>query len=641
MNAVSSFSLRNQCSAATLLALAVIVTALAYRPGLGGSFHFDDPHNLDGLTEITDRGSALHFVTSGGAGPLGRPIALATFVPQAYAWPNSPDVFLYTNICIHLLNGILVAWMFYLLGCRSGRKTTQAGWTATIAATIWMLLPILASSSLLVVQRMTTLSATFMLFGFVAYLYGRGAIDRRPKLGLAVMSAGLVLGTALAALTKENGALLPILILVAELTVLRPPADKRTRLLWRPWQCIFLIFPAIALVGYLAFRFVYPEATALQRGFWGDDRLLTQAHILWQYLAHAFLPATSALGPFHDHIPPHTNWFHPVAIVVIVGWASVIVAAVMARRQMPLFTFGVAWYLAGHALESTTIPLELYFEHRNYVPLIGPVFAVTSALVGLGPRWRPVVTAGLASYAVILAIVLFSTTSLWGKPALAAEMWAKYSPASLRATQYLARQFETNGDYATSKRVLRRHMEEFPENSSVALQILGLSCFLEPEKQHQEQIELLEYHLKKSRFRHDVAPSLEKLYEIAREERCVAVTPSIVFHLAATTLENPTFAANTIATHNLHLLLARGGVADRDLEVTMHHIERALAARYALTTVATAIHVLRSAGLDEAVEDFVKEAHARAPRQPIRAIAWAHEVQLLDELAQQGHKHDD
>jgi hypothetical protein len=62
---------------------------------------------------------------------LGRPIALASFVPQAYAWPDAPDVFLRTNILIHLLNGILVTWFLYLLGRAQGQDEKKA---ALIAA---------------------------------------------------------------------------------------------------------------------------------------------------------------------------------------------------------------------------------------------------------------------------------------------------------------------------------------------------------------------------------------------------------------------------------------------------------------------------------------------------------------------------
>src|SRR5690606_37994877 len=136
--------------------------------------------------------SAIRFITEGVAGPLGRPLALASFVPQAYAWPDLPSAFLYINICIHLLNGVLVVWFIYCL-TRARDATSQAGWFAVMTGFVWMVLPILVSSSLLIVQRMTTLSATFTLFGLIGYLYCRRLLEEKPRLSLALMTLALAL----------------------------------------------------------------------------------------------------------------------------------------------------------------------------------------------------------------------------------------------------------------------------------------------------------------------------------------------------------------------------------------------------------------------------------------------------------------
>ena len=48
---------------------------------------------------------------------------------------------------------------------------------------------------------------------------------------------------------------------------------------------------------------------------------------------------------------------------------------------MPLVSFGIAWFLVGHGMESTFLPLEIVHEHRNYLPLFGILLAVVSVLV--------------------------------------------------------------------------------------------------------------------------------------------------------------------------------------------------------------------------------------------------------------------
>src|SRR5207244_2060668 len=107
------------------------------------------------------------------------------------------------------------------------------------------------STVLYVVQRMTELAAFFCLCGLLAYLKGRTlAAAGQVKRGYTWMSAAVALGTPLAILAKENGALLPVYIGVIELTLLsavaRPPR-------WNLWSAVFLALPPIALVAYLAF----------------------------------------------------------------------------------------------------------------------------------------------------------------------------------------------------------------------------------------------------------------------------------------------------------------------------------------------------------------------------------------------------
>src|SRR5690606_32498183 len=99
----------------------------------------------------------------------------------------------------------------------------------------------------------------------------------------------------LAALAKENGVLLPLLVLVTEATVLRHRPRTTTRSLWRLWQLIFLIAPTALLAGYLTLRMQYSESVLVSREFSAPDRLLSQAYILWEYLYRAFLPTTASL----------------------------------------------------------------------------------------------------------------------------------------------------------------------------------------------------------------------------------------------------------------------------------------------------------------------------------------------------------
>jgi len=83
-------------------------------------------------------------------------------------------------------------------------------------------------------------------------------------------------------------------------------------------------------------------------------------------------------------------------------------------RRSPLATFEILFLFAGHRLESTLIPLELAFEHRNYLPSLGLILAAADLIgsaTGALARFRPVIAAlGLLA----LFSLSFARSWVWG-----------------------------------------------------------------------------------------------------------------------------------------------------------------------------------------------------------------------------------
>ena len=136
-----------------------------YAPAISGSYQLDDFVNLGGLEAVRDASTAMDFVFSGIAGPTGRPLTLASFVFQSDQWVVGPAAFLRVNILIHLVNAVLLAACLYQLSLLRAIPKYDAGLVAIAAAGLWVLMPLLVTASVLIVQRMTTLSAMFMLLG--------------------------------------------------------------------------------------------------------------------------------------------------------------------------------------------------------------------------------------------------------------------------------------------------------------------------------------------------------------------------------------------------------------------------------------------------------------------------------------------
>lgn len=467
----------DQARKSRLFLLLLLVFAIYY-PGLTGEFLLDDFQNLKVLERMGGRDffAQLSSVIVTGRAGVSRFLPLLSFAFQASSWPDNPFAFKLVNLLLHLANGALVFLVCRQLG--QLRRTPANDSIALLVAAMWLLNPLQVSSVLYVVQRMNLMSAFFVLAGLWAYLHGRSLLQANLRQSFVWMSSGVVLGMGLAVLCKENGVLLPLFVLVMEATLL---ADLPYSSSYRVWRRIFLYLPLLLVGGIVAVEFSSWMTAYAQRDFDLSERLATQAGVLLDYLSHIFFPRLSGLGLYHDDYPV-TRWpWTWEQSVQIVGLLALITSGWALRKRMPVFAFGVLWFFAGHLLESTVVPLELYFEHRNYLPMLGINVLLAMALVALYrmpqiQRLRGlVVVGGVAWFAVMVGNTL-TETRLWGNPLLQAVVWANEHPDSPRAQVYYARMLAMHGQPGKAADVFTRLMEK-PNHRDEYANWLMLGCF--------------------------------------------------------------------------------------------------------------------------------------------------------------------
>ncbi len=441
---------------------------LVYLPGLKGPFLFDDFGSiatLGNLGGITDWTTFKAFVFGGNAGPTGRPLALLTFLIDANNWPTDPWPFKRTNLVIHLINGallgVLVTRILHVLAY--GKK--HARWIALVSTAIWLLHPFLVSTTLYVVQRMAQLSTLFIFAGLIVHLYGRTLMARDARKAYLIMTLSVGLLTLLAMLSKENGILLPILIGVLEFTVLASERKRFAALDWR-WSAVFIIAPSLIIVAYLGARVVNSNFFEIvpPRDFSIYERVLTQPRILIDYLQNWFIPKLYTTGVFQDHFIKSTGFFSPITTFLsAVLHIAIIALAIVNRRKWPLLALAALFFYAGHLLESTVLNLELYFEHRNYLPAC---FLFLPVIVFLWQRMRRqlfVVTA-LCITLVLGGFTRYSAT-VWQDFSSMVEASARKAPTSARAQADYAKDLYNAGRYEDSLRVMDRAIENIPADS--------------------------------------------------------------------------------------------------------------------------------------------------------------------------------
>ncbi|MGH8127989.1 MAG: hypothetical protein ACRETC_06425 [Gammaproteobacteria bacterium] len=493
--------------------LAALVFAV-YTPGLGGPFLLDDWGTLAKLGAygwVNNFDTLVSYLTAGIAGPTGRPLALASFLIDAQHWPANPWPFKLTNVLIHLINGALLAWLLAGLSRARGLDARKAAWVGLLGAGVWLAHPLLVSTTLYVVQRMAMLAALFVFAGLACYVTGRRRLNAgHTRSAYALMIGGLVGGSVLGVLCKENAALLPLLALVLEVTVLRGsglgtgnwgletspnaviPAqagiqskqiaaedrtDSSSRVPWLVFRVIFLWLPSALIFAYLAWRLRDAGVIVPRRDFSIDTRLLTEARVVVYYIYLLIIPHAATHG-LYTVVPLSHGFLHPwTTLPSLVLILALIVGAFTVRRRWPALAAAILFFFAGQLLESTTIPLELYYEHRNYLPAALAFWPL--ALWWLrGPKMLLLRRATLVFAFIVLLGFTALRANLWGNQQRLALTWMRLNPDSSRAVVYGTDMLESLGKNRLAYARLYMASKTQPKHIDLALARVDAACSL-------------------------------------------------------------------------------------------------------------------------------------------------------------------
>ncbi|WP_018972780.1 hypothetical protein [Rudaea cellulosilytica] len=441
-----------------LLAGVLLLCLLAYARGLVGGFVLDDFPAIVNNPALRNSGNSLqHWLTlafSSSSGILRRPISMLSFGLDNALFGLSPFAFKAVNLLLHLLNGIL----FFLIAQRisprlvnpTAERNSRSDAMALIATAIWLAHPLHVSNVLYVVQRMNLLSALFCLLGLFAYVEGRLRIARSER-GLVLALGGLILALPLAILSKENGALLFAYAFVVEFVCFRFAAPQHVQRL--AISVFFVLTLALPLVLFSAYLATHPQwllAGYTGRDFTLTERLMSEARILTDYIAWTFIPLPAWMGIFHDDFVKSSGLLQPPStLYCIVFWVVLVVSALIYRRRAPAFSFAILWFLAGHSMESTILPLELVFDHRNYLPMAGFLLGLAC---WIGPKVASLPSRLIACMCVAMLLVPLGITAAraydWSSEMQLAKSELDHHPQSSRALYVMGQEIIFTGTAA-------------------------------------------------------------------------------------------------------------------------------------------------------------------------------------------------
>ena len=377
-----TFQARDQTLKAAAFVIFLMVTVLFWSNSLQGDWHFDDFSNIVNNPDVhvtTLSYDELRTVAEF-RGITNRPAAYISFGINHYFNGLNPWGYLLVNLVIHFA----AAWFLFLfiagtlrLPVLNKQYGEKAFIIALLATLVWMLHPLQVSTVAYIVQRMAGMAALFYIIAMYCYMKARTA---ESPARIAAMLALCIASGLLSLASKENAAILPITLFVYEVVLIRGIEPKQLKKL-APYGLPVLALVLIAALWTIDFGRFFQGYDI--RPYSLSERLMTQARVFVHYLSLLFYPVASRMMFFHD-IPVSAGLLSPPSTAAAIGFILAAFSGAMATvRRYPLLSFCFLFFFLNHLIEGTIIPLELIFEHRNYLPsmllFIPPVIGVIKA----------------------------------------------------------------------------------------------------------------------------------------------------------------------------------------------------------------------------------------------------------------------
>ncbi len=441
---------------------------VAYHAAPDNGFHFDDYANVAEQQSLhVDEPGPQAFVDA--ALNSNHPQRFVANLTLAFDWwrgGGSPRAFQWTNLLVHAIGALLV---FVLLSTLLGRRTSNTLLVACafFGAAWWALHPIQVQAVTYIVQRMASLAAVFVVAAVVAYVKGRLDSGKRWRWMSLAGLCGL-----LAALTKENAWILPLLLLLAEFGVVRDSGKLiRNRVDW----VLILVPAAVAIyLGASLLSGAGPFAEWVQRAYEGrsftlGERLLTQPRVILFHFSQLAWPLPDRFAIEHA-FPVSRSLFDPVttlpAILLVCGWIGLGLWCLLSPARR-LAGFFMLWVPTTLVVESSVIGLELVFEHRMYLPSVGIAGLLAMALHRLLSRparaARAVATTFSAALLAGLLVATLVRVPAWSSDVTLLEQARRHAPDSPRVVGNLGVAYLNSDRLDEARDFLLRAVELDPE----------------------------------------------------------------------------------------------------------------------------------------------------------------------------------
>ncbi|MBB5347678.1 tetratricopeptide repeat protein [Desulfoprunum benzoelyticum] len=398
---------------------------ISYSNTLSTDWHLDDfPNIIENeklhLTSFNlDSINQVFFAHPREEGRLFRPVAYLSFALNWYLGADNVFGYHLVNILFHWGTAVLLYLVVLQLletPVLQKRSISTKHQAALLTALLWAMNPVQTQAVTYIVQRMAVLATLFFLAAFLCYLMGRR--DRPRMKQFYWFLAGLVC-FVLSLGSKENVITLPAVLVLVEGFFFQSFSKIKKQHILLGAGLLFICGVAAYLLtngNPLGSIFNYEH-----RSFTLWQRVLTESRIMVFYLSLLFFPAPFRLSLDHDVILS-TSLFQPLTTIFSITFLVVLTLwALWKHKTWPITSFAILFFLLNHVIESSVFPLELIFEHRNYLPSLFLFLPIAVLLVDAynGERLQtaPVLRHTLAGAVLLtlcaLSVATYTRNNVW------------------------------------------------------------------------------------------------------------------------------------------------------------------------------------------------------------------------------------
>ena len=450
----------SQCRKNIFAFLSITIVVLSiYSNNYNASWHFDDePNILLGDTVHMTELSWNKVKNSLYKGEkIYRPVSRFSLAVNYFFGRENVLGYHIVNNTIHIITAI---FLFLFLHNTLKTPTLEQKYNkntyeiALLASVIWAANPIHTQAVTYIIQRMASMAGMFYIMSFYFYLKMRISNTRHHRIFFFIT---FILCSFLAFGTKENTIVLPVGLILYEVYIIKGITLQE----WYASNKKLCIL-SFAAISVLALVYIYSLVGTNFPGMFGKyadrpftllQRILTESRIIFFYFKLLLYPDPYIFSINHD-ITLSTSLFNPISTFFSVSAIifMMILAFIIANRR-PLIAFCILFFFLNHIVESTVIPLELVYEHRNYIPSMLFFVPFSILIISLLSKERIKKYIQLLIFILVTFFIIsqghstYARNIIWGNEK---NLWLdsvdKY-PDLWRAHHNLGRAYEKEGRY--------------------------------------------------------------------------------------------------------------------------------------------------------------------------------------------------